>query len=281
MLPAGTGLWAGFLDRLPAAEAMAAARTIEAAGVGTIWLQEFSGVDPFLRAAMYLGTTTELTVALGVATIHARDPEAMVAAASTLHEAFPGRFALGMGASHAHLALSRGGVYDKPLAAVRTYLAAMDATLGKRTLPSRFLGALGPKMVELAGTATEGLHSYFSPVAHTLAARTAVGPGPWIAPSQMVVRRGEDVRPYLGMCLAMPNYRRNLLRFGLTEEDLDTTSDALVDALTVPDEPEALGRRLDEQRAAGADHVVLQLVPPPPAAAVLDRLAQAPTLLGR
>ena len=55
--------------------------------------------------------------------------------------------------------------------------------------------------------------------------------------------------------------------------DLDTASDALVDAVVVPDEPTALRERLDAQRAAGADHIAVQLVPPPPGPAVLDRVA--------
>jgi probable F420-dependent oxidoreductase len=278
-LPTGTGLWAGFLDRLPAAEATAAVRDLEKAGIATIWLQEYSGVDPIVRAALYLQATEGLGVALGVATIHARDPRAMVAAAATLDEAFPGRFALGLGASHRHLAEGRGSSYGKPLTALRDYLAAMDReAAGRRdTPPPRFLGALGPKMIELAGTATDGLHTYFSPVAHTAAARAAVGAGPWIAPSQMVAigspATSDDLRRYLGLCLGMPNYRANLSRFGFSDADFATASDALVDALVVPDEPAALRARLGAQRAAGADHLVLQLVPPPSAAAALDRVA--------
>jgi probable F420-dependent oxidoreductase len=280
MLPGGVGLWGGFLDHLPAADAIAAVRDLEDAGIGTVWLQEYSGVDPFVRAALYLGATDRLTVALGVATIHARDPEAMVAAASTLHEAFPGRFVLGLGASHRHLAETRGGAYGRPLTAMREYLHAMGDTAGRRTPPPRFLGALGPRMIELAGVATDGLHTYFSPVTHTAAARDAVGAGPWIAPSQMVAVGGtgtgwpDDLRRYLGLCLGMPNYRQNLHRFGFSAADLDSTSDALVDALVVPDHPSALRARLDAQRAAGADHIALQLVPPPSAAAVLDRVAE-------
>ena len=277
-LPGGNGLWSGFLDRLSAGDAIATARALEASGITTIWLQEFSGVDPFVRAALYLQGTERLVVALGVATIHARDPEAMVAAASTLHQAFPGRFVLGLGASHQHLAEARGATYETPLRALREYLAAMDAIAGRRFLPPRFLGALGPRMVELAGTATSGLHSYFSPVAHTEDARVRVGRGPWIAPTVMVVMgaAGPDwrdvVRPYFGLCLGMPNYRRNLVRFGFTADDLETTSDALVDALAVPDAPDAIRARVDAQRAAGADHVQVQLVPPPAAVEVLARV---------
>ena len=123
-LPEGVGLWAGFLDRTPVSEAIAAARDIEAAGLSTIWSQEYSGVDPFIRAALYLQATDRLTVALA-ATIHARDPEAMVAAAATVHEAFGGRFALGLGVSHHYLAEARGTTYERPLSAMRSYLGAM------------------------------------------------------------------------------------------------------------------------------------------------------------
>jgi probable F420-dependent oxidoreductase len=280
ILPGGVGLWSGFLDRLSAGEAVTTAAALEAAGTQVIWLQEFSGVDPFVRAALYLQGTERLVVALGVATIHARDPEAMVAVASTLHEAFPGRFLLGLGASHRHLAEARGGEYTKPLTALHDYLAAMEAATGRRELPPRFLGALGPRMVELAGTATAGLHSYFAPVAHTADARARVGVDPWIAPTVMVVsgQSGSDwrdhARPYFGLCLGMPNYRRNLRRFGFTESDLETTSDELVEALAVPDDPAAIRERIAAHVETGADHVQIQLVPPPPAAAVLARVAE-------
>jgi probable F420-dependent oxidoreductase len=266
------GLWAGFLDRLPATEAVEAVKQIEAAGVGTIWLQEYSGVDPFVRAALYLGATDHLVVALGVAVIHARDPEAMVAVSSTLEEAFPGRFVLGMGVSHRALVERRGHEYTAPIPTMRTYLQAMDDTAGRRKLPLRLLGGLGPKMVALAGEAADGVHTYFSPVAHTEAAREAIGPDRLLAPTQMVSIDDAGIRNYLQLCLGMPNYTKNLQRFGFTDDDLATTSDAVVDALVVRDEPEALQQRIAEQRAAGADHIAIQLVPPPPAATVLERL---------
>jgi probable F420-dependent oxidoreductase len=277
--PGGIGLWAGFLDHLSTPKAVAFVQQMEASGVGTVWLQEYSGVDPFVRAALYLSATQSLTVAIGVAVIYGRDAESMVAAASTLEEAFPGRFVLGLGVSHRELVETRGHEFGPPLATMQEYLATMDRVLKQRRLPLRVLGALGPKMVELAGTSADGVHTYFSPVAHTATARIAIGPDRWLAPSQMVALTGDDgqwrepVRSYLQLCLGMPNYRKNLLRFGLTESDLATTSDALVDALVVPDEPSLLQARVDEQRVAGADHVVLQFVPPPAARVIRDRLA--------
>jgi probable F420-dependent oxidoreductase len=279
-LPGGIGLWAGFLDQLSAAEAIEFVRQIEASGVRTVWLQEYSGVDPFIRAGLYLSATRSLMVALGVAVIYGRDAEAMVAAASTLEEAFPGRFVLGLGVSHRALVESRGHEFGPPVATMKQYLTSMERVRKQRRAPPRVLGALGPKMVDLAGTSADGVHTYFSPVAHTAAARAAIGPDRWLAPSQMValadneVQGRQRVRSYLQLCLGMPNYRKNLLRFGLSDLDLTSTSDALVDALVVPDEPTLLQARVDEQRLAGANHVVLQFVPPPAASVIRDRLEQ-------
>jgi probable F420-dependent oxidoreductase len=276
--PGAVGLWAGFLDRLPADEAVAFARDIDAAGIRAIWLQEYSGVDPFIRAALYLSATTRLRVALGVAVIYGRDPEAMVAAASTLEEAFPGRFVLGLGVSHRDLVEARGHEFLPPVPTMAAYLAAMDLARRRRRLPLRILGALGPRMVDLAGRATEGVHTYFAPVAHTASLRAAIGPDRWLAPSQLVALPpdGEHwrdaARSYLQLCLGMPNYTRHLRRCGFTDEDLATTSDALVDALVVPDDAHHLAARIDAHRAAGADHVVVQFVPPPSATVIAQRV---------
>jgi probable F420-dependent oxidoreductase len=278
--PGPVGLWAGFLDRLPAAEAVSCVRDLERAGVGTVWLPEYGGADPFVRAALYLDATSRLAVATGVAVVYARDPEAMVALASTLEEAFPGRFVLGLGVSHRNLVEARGHQFGPPLAIMREYLTSMDSRRGRRRLPLRILGALGPKMIELAGTGADGAHTYFSPVAHTAAVREVIGPDRWLAPSQMVALSDDSrdwrdqVRPYLQLCLGMPNYTNNLRRFGMTDADLTTTSDALVDSLVVPDDAQLLLARINEHHAAGADQVVLQFVPPPPADIIRERVAR-------
>ncbi len=273
--PNRTGLWAGFLDDLPAAEAVQMVRDFEAAGVGTLFLPEFRGADPFVRSALYLSATTTLRVALGVATIYARDPEAMVAASATLEDAFPGRFVLGMGVSHRALVEARGHVFGPPLKTMRDYLAAMDATSKGRKLPPRILAALGPKMTELAAEAADGVHTYFCPVEHTARSRELLGPDRWLAPALMVPvapEGGEELRAYMRFCLGLPNYTSNLERFGYTEEDFRTASDRLVDALVAPGDATGLSRRIDAHLDAGADLVVLQLVPPPAAQVVRDRV---------
>jgi probable F420-dependent oxidoreductase len=273
--PRRTGLWGGFLDNLPVAEAVRMVQEFEAAGVGTLFLPEFRGADPFVRSALYLSATTHLRISLGVATIYARDPEAMVAASATLEDAFPGRFVLGMGVSHKALVEARGHVFGPPLKTMRDYLAAMDATAKGRKLPPRILAALGPKMTELAAEAADGVHTYFCPVEHTARSRELLGPDRWLAPALMVSvapEGGDELREYMRFCLSLPNYTSNLERFGYTEEDFRTASDRLVDALVAPADPQRLGKQIDAHLDAGADLVVLQLVPPPAAQVVRDRV---------
>jgi probable F420-dependent oxidoreductase len=271
------GLWAGFLDRLPLSEAMDLAKRIEACGVDTIWLPEWMGVEPFIRAGFYLAATERLSVATGVANAHARDAEAMVAAASTLEDSFPGRFVLGLGVSHRAVVEGRGHTFPAPLTFMRSYLDAMSSAGQSRSMPPILLGALGPKMLQLAGSNASGAYSYFSPVAHTSAARKIIGPQSWLVSSQMVSDVSSDdwrepVARYMGLCLSMPNYTKNLERFGFESKDFTGPSNALIDALVVADDPELLSTRVASQRQAGADHVVIQFVPPPSTRVVMDLL---------
>ena len=268
------GLWAGFLDRLPLTEATAVAKRIEACGVDTIWLPEWSGVEPFIRAGLYLAATDRLKVATGVANAHARDAGAMVAAASTLEASFPGRFLLGLGVSHRAVVERRGHTFPPPLTFMRNYLDAMTSAAQSLPMPPIVLGALGPKMLQLAGSSANGAYSYFCPVAHTVAARKIIRPEAWLVSSQMVSDGHseswkERVAGYMELCLSMPNYTTNLERFGFGTEDFTTPSDSLIDSLVVADDPELLSTRIRLQRQAGANHVVFQFVPPSSARGVM------------
>jgi probable F420-dependent oxidoreductase len=280
--PKTFGLWAGFLDRLPIRQVTAVAQRIEACGVDTIWLPEWSGVEPFIRAALYLAATDRLTVATGVANAHARDAEAMVAAATTLEASFPGRFVLGLGVSHRTVVEGRGHTFPPPLTFMRNYLEIMSSAAQSRPMPPVVLGALGPKMLQLAGSSASGAYSYFSPVAHTVSAREIIGPESWLVSSQMVSDGRseswrEQVAHYMALCLSMPNYTTNLERFGFSPKEFVAPSDALIDSLVVADDPELLQARIASQRQAGADQVVIQFVPPlslPGAMALLERNAE-------
>src|SRR5512141_913375 len=121
-------LWSFALQRLTAENAGAAARAYEETGYRGMWLPERLGSEEAMaQPAGLLANTHNQIVAPGIANVHARDPMAMANGARTLGEAFPGRFVLGIGVSHAPSVQTRGGDYGNPLQVMRRYLDAMDA----------------------------------------------------------------------------------------------------------------------------------------------------------
>lgn len=133
---------------------------------------------------------------------------------------------------------------------------------------ANLLAALGPKMLDVAATRARGAHPYLVTPEHTRLAREALGYGPLVLPEQTVILCGgrDEARvvgaEWLRRYLAHPNYANNLLRLGFSPGDLATVSDRLFDALIAWGDEEAIRRRVDEHRAAGADHVALQALAP-------------------
>ena len=124
------GIWTFAFDQLPNAKAQELAAEVEQMGYGAVWLPEAVGKDPLVHAGLLLSATTRLTVATGIASIYARDAMAMKQGQMTLTEAFPDRFLLGLGVSHAPMVEGmRGHTYGKPVAAMRAYLDAMSNAL--------------------------------------------------------------------------------------------------------------------------------------------------------
>jgi probable F420-dependent oxidoreductase len=266
------GIWTPVLDALPIARAREVAAEIEAMGFGSILIPEMAGRDPFVLATLLLGATSRIVIGTGIASIYARDAVATNGAQQALNEAFPDRFLLGLGVSHAVAVEGlRGHTYGKPLTAMREYLDAMDAApyLGFRgdATPTRMLAALGPRMLELAATRTAGAHPYFVPLEHTAFAREHLGPDALLVPEQKIVFSTDPAdararaRRAMAVYLGLPNYTNNLARFGYGPDDLaDGGSDRLVDAIVAWGDDDAIKARVDAHRAAGADHVVVQVL---------------------
>jgi probable F420-dependent oxidoreductase len=198
----------------------------------------------------------------------------MAGAHRTLSEAHPGRFLLGLGVSHAPMVEGlRRQTYTKPLAAMREYLAGMDAAFlispEPADPPSRVLAALGPKMLALSAEQAGGAHTYFVPPEHTAVARDVLGSAPILAVEQAVVfERDPDTaraiaRTHMATYLGLPNYTNNLRRLGWGDADLgDGGSDRLVDASVVWGDLDTIAGRIDQQREAGASHVCPQVLMP-------------------
>lgn len=185
---------------------------------------------------------------------------------------YPGRFVLGLGVSHAPLVEHGfGGVYDKPLATMRTYLEKMASVpeqiepgVGR---PTRLLAALGPKMIELSGTHADGAHPYLVLPEQSRKTREILGPDKWIVSEQAVVVGGDDEQQlsnahgHLNVYSGLPNYRNSWLRQGFDESDLvrggsDRLARGLVGMGSVDEAAASVRAHLE----AGADHVVVQVL---------------------
>lgn len=276
------GIWTSTLDRQPSPAARQAVAEIERLGFGALWIGEAARREAFANASLLLSASTHLVVATGIANIWARDAMAMAAGQRTLAEAWNGRFLLGLGVSHDRLVGSRGHGYRRPLATMRGYLDAMDAAPYGAPPPGRdamvrVLGALGPRMLELAAERADGAHPYLVPPEHTHRARRILGPGKLLCPEVPVVLEADPAtarriaRGHLATYLPLANYARNLSRLGYGDGDLaGNGSDRLVDAVVAWGSPEQVARHLHAHLEAGADHVAIQVLTGPP-----DRLPLA------
>ena len=265
------GVWLGALGWAPATvEREIAASEVEQLGYGALWYSEaHNSKESLSHGALLLAATRRIVIASGIANIWVRDPMAAVAGSNALAEAYPGRFVLGLGVSHPPQVAPRGHSYEKPVAAMRAYLEAMNASEYTGPRPSepvpRLLGALRPAMLELAATMADGAHPYLVSVEHTRRARSILGSGKLLATEQFVLLEDDPTearrlgREALAWYLTLPNYTDNLRWLGFSEEDLaDGGSDALVDALVAWGDEDAIRGRVLEHLEAGADHVCIQ-----------------------
>lgn len=278
------GVW-WFTEGMSSADAVAFAQRLESLGYGALWLPETLGRDPFAHGALLLDNTDELVIATGIANIFHRHPGAMLQAQNTLAEQSGDRFLLGLGVSHAPIVAGvRKLDYSKPLSSMREYLQAMSEAMYMAPQPAEpprtVIAALGPKMLELAATAADGAHPYWTTAEHTATARATLGDGKLLCVEQKVVLSADPAearttaRQALSVYIGLPNYSNNWLRLGFDESDLaDGGSDRLVDTLVPWGSLEQVETRLQEHLDAGATHVCVQPLAPAAGMGVPDQAA--------
>ena len=274
------GIW-GLVSSLPAAEARAAAARAAQLGYGTLWVGEGAGRDPFAQLAAVADVSGAMTLGTSIVNIFGRDAMASRMGAMTLHELTAGRFALGLGVSHGHLVQKlRGHAYDKPLTRMREYLEAyrrlpyrgpvLQGPDGAPTAPPLLIAALGPRMLELAATATDGTLPFFvgsERIAWMRAVLDAAAPADRARPviaTALAVAVGKEAaaraaaRAWMRPYARAENYQRSLAAQGFGAEDWEPPySDRLVDALVAWGSPDRVRGRIAEFHAAGADHVAI------------------------
>ncbi|WAC55508.1 LLM class F420-dependent oxidoreductase [Gordonia sp. SL306] len=262
----GVGIWSSPLRYGDPSEAADAASELDELGFTALWIPDVGG--PVLDSvANLLGATSNVVVATGILNMWMHEPHDVAAAHARLTAEHGPRFLLGLGISHAPLIdAQEAGRYRKPLATTKTFLDGLDSAEEPVPTDSRVLAALGPKMLALSAERSRGAHPYLVTPEHTAVARSALGDGPLLAPEQTVVLTTDrdEARsigtPWLRGYLAMPNYANNLRRLGFSDDDLDSVSDRLFDATIAWGDESAVLARIDQHRAAGADHVCLQVL---------------------
>jgi 5,10-methylenetetrahydromethanopterin reductase len=187
---------------LRVAELTALAVAAEDAGFDQVWVSN----DLFLRSAPVLAATvaartSRIAIGIGVMNPYSVHPAELAMAAATLQEASGGRFLLGLGAGAEQFLGWAGLPRTAPLATTRTAVVTLRALLGHpdadRALlpdwarpPARaalkfpvdtpvpvYVGAMGPRMLAMAGTHADGALPLLYPPETYPAARAAVASG--------------------------------------------------------------------------------------------------------
>ncbi|MGE0486892.1 MAG: TIGR03564 family F420-dependent LLM class oxidoreductase [Gammaproteobacteria bacterium] len=171
-------------DRLAATVNDIAALAVRAedAGFDSLWMAHIRSLDAISALTVAATRTRRIELGPAVTPVHPRHPMALAQQALTANQAAAGRFTLGIGVSHKIVVEGMLGLsYARPAAYLRDYLGALLPLLrgeiadyeGERfTLhglqldvvdapPVRLLvAALGPVMLKLAGTLSDGTHTW-------------------------------------------------------------------------------------------------------------------------
>jgi probable F420-dependent oxidoreductase len=158
----------------------------ESIGYDDVWLPDPGGIDALTLSAVVLGATQRIRVGIAVVPAYTRTPAVLAATVATLADLAPGRFALGLGtSSEAMIEGWHGLKLDKPgtrmretVTLLKSMLAGDKTAFSGETLRSTgyrqtalttnvplHLAALGPRMIELAASAADGVILNLFPLA--------------------------------------------------------------------------------------------------------------------
>ncbi len=305
----------GVSENLPLTTQQDLARLVEEAGYASLWSNEARGRDAMLTCQAWAAATRSLEVGVGVIPIWTRSAAQLAMSSATLQEATGGRFLLGIGVSHpATMGPWHGASYRRPLTAARETLAVLAQLhagetadvdgevvtcqnfalqISPRPAPTpRYLAAMGPKMLALAGRQADGvLLNWSSPdeirraagIVREAAESAGRDPGAVevaayvrvaVAPDRAAARAA--LAREVGQYAALPAYASHLTRQGFGDAvdavksafrsgGADAVPDALDDATlgqlgwygTTRDDP---AKTLAAYAAAGLDHCVARVV---------------------
>jgi probable F420-dependent oxidoreductase len=264
------GVWSLELRGMDPAAMSEAVADLDAQGWGAVWIAGANGPGIWADAERLLAAAPRTSVGTGVVSIWGDDGEHAAAEHARLTRTYGRRLIAGFGVSNKSAAAAAGKDFGPPLQTMERYLDNLDnLDSGEPTIAAgdRILGALGRRMVALAGSRAGGIHPFLVTPESNVANRQALGPDALIAPHQAVVlerdpRRAREIaRRGIGMFIGFPAYQANLRRLGFTDDDLvPGGSDRLIDSVVAWGGIDDVARRVRAHWDAGADHVALQVL---------------------
>lgn len=253
-------------DRMEGPEFVSYARRLEAAGIGSVWLAELFGREPFAAAGALLSATSTLRVGTAIANVYARDAVAAAAASATLAELSGDRFDLGLGVSNRGLAGQRGHDWAPPAPKLATYLS--DVRAARLAVPDHsypiHVAAHGPKMLEVAAEQADGVFTYLMNPEHTARTRQNLPFSAALSPMMMCLLCEDPtearrlVRRAIAYYVDLDYYHRAWRTLGFDDADfLDGGSDRLVDSVVAWGSIDDIRTRIAAQGDAGANRIVV------------------------
>jgi 5,10-methylenetetrahydromethanopterin reductase len=256
----------------PIDDVIASARAARDAGFATVWSSQIFGADALTVLAVVAREVDGLGVGTGVIPVYARHPQVLAQQALTTQAISKGRLTLGIGLSHKVVVESLWGYdFSRPATYLKEYLDALVPMLNGesvnvrgervhaittgplgpagRSAPTLVVAALGPSMLALAGTVTDGTITWMTGLATlrdyvvpTLAAAASAAgrPSPQVIASAPiccttdVAAAHERINQTLAIYGTLPSYRAMLDREGAANPSdvaLVGSKDQLVDAL--------------------------------------------------
>ncbi|HTN81359.1 MAG TPA: TIGR03564 family F420-dependent LLM class oxidoreductase [Acidimicrobiales bacterium] len=260
---------------------------VEALGYDSAWMPGIpNGPDVLTLFSATAQRTSRIEVGPAIVSAHGRHPVALASQALTTHDALRGRLTLGIGVSHQRVVEDFFGLdYSHPARFMAEYLQVLHPLLnGEKAdfagqllrtsfrldiaspepAPSVFTAAVGPKMLDVAGTLSDGAATWMVglrtlsevtvPLTHA-AAQRALRPAPRILASLPFALTSDDetatawAREEFGMYGRLPAYKAVLER-----EGFDSAA-----GIAIHGDEGALTKAVDRVRDAGVTD--LQITP--------------------
>lgn len=266
------------------------ARAAEDDGFDSVWIQHALRLDSAVAATLAGRATASLEVGVAVVPAFGRHPIALAQSALTTQLAIGGRFTLGIGTSHKVTMEDVFGLpFDDPVGRLSAYLDALLPLLhgeGQVAVdvdrpPTLLLGALGERMLQLAGARADGTVTWltgprtlgeFTVPTIVQAAAAAGRPSPRVvaivpvAVTDDVDAAGERIVERFQATSRLPSYRRMLERERATSP---------IDVAFVGNEDQVGQQIIGLADAGVTDFVAMDLAPSPDDTRRTRRLLQS------